>query len=265
MAIPTAVRFDYADRVALVTLDRSERKNALTFDAYVALCDFFRDLAGRNDVRAVLVAGNGDNFCSGGDVREIIGPLTQHSPAELLAFAQLTGDVVKAMRACPQPIVAAVDGACAGAGAALAMASDLRYGTARARVAFLFAKVGLGGCDMGACAILPRIVGAGRAAELLFTGRPLDGIRALEWGFFNGLEAPEELHGAAHAVARALAEGPTLAHAATKKMLYREWSLDLDAALDAEAREQAHLMQSNDFRRAYEAFLEKRRPAFEGN
>jgi enoyl-CoA hydratase/carnithine racemase len=265
MAITTAVRFDYTDRVALVTLDRPGRKNALTFDAYAALRDFFRELAGRSDVRAVVMTGAGGDFCSGGDVREIVGPLTQRSPAELLAFAQMTGDVVKAMRACPQPIVAAVDGACAGAGAALAMASDLRYGTARARVAFLFGKVGLGGCDMGACAILPRIVGAGRAAELLFTGRPLDGVRALEWGFFNGLETPEELHGAAHAVARTLAEGPTLAHAATKKMLSREWSLDLDAAIDAEAHEQAQLMQSNDFRRAYEAFLEKRRPAFEGN
>ncbi len=265
MALPTAVRLQYSDRVALVTLDRSERKNALTFDVYAALRDFFRALAARDDVRAVVVTGGGGNFCSGGDVREIIGPLTQRSPEELLAFTQMTGDVVKAMRACPQPIVAAVDGACAGAGAILAMASDLRYGTARAHVAFLFAKVGLGGCDMGACAILPRIVGAGRAAELLFTGRPLDGAQALEWGFFNGLEAPEELHAAALAVARSLAEGPSLAHAATKKMLYREWSMDLDAAIDAEASEQARLLSSKDFRRAYEAFIEKRRPAFQGD
>lgn len=265
MALSTAVKFDCVDRVAVVTLDRPARKNALTFDAYAALRDFFRELAARDDVRAVVVTGNGENFCSGGDVREIVGPLTKHDPEAQLAFTQMTGDVVKAMRACPQPIVAAVDGACAGAGAALAMASDLRYGTARARVAFLFTKVGLGGCDMGACAILPRIVGAGRAAELLLTGRPLDGAQALEWGFFNGLERPEELHAATLAVARSLAEGPSLAHAATKKMLYREWSMDLDAAIDAEAREQAKLVGSNDFRRAYEAFLEKRRPAFEGN
>lgn len=255
----------YSDRVAVVTLDRPGRKNALTFDVYAALRDFFRGLEGRDDVRAVVLTGSGEDFCSGGDVREIVGPLTQRSPEELLAFTQMTGDVVKAMRACPQPIVAAVDGACAGAGAILAMASDLRYGTARARIAFLFAKLGLGGCDMGACAILPRIVGAGRAAELLFTARPLDGTTALEWGFFNGLEAPESLHAAARAIARSLADGPTLAHAATKKMLYREWAMDLDAAIDAEAIEQARLMQFNDFRRGYEAFVEKRRPAFEGD
>lgn len=265
MALPTVVRFEFVDRVAVVTLDRPERKNALTFEAYAALRDFFRGLTTRADVRAVVVAGSAGNFCSGGDVREIIGPLTQRSPEELLAFTQMTGDVVKAMRACPQPIVAAVDGACAGAGAILAMASDLRYGTTRAKVTFLFAKVGLGGCDMGACAILPRIVGAGRAAELLFTGRPLGGVQALEWGFFNGVERPEELQSAALAVARSLAEGPSLAHAATKKMLYREWSMDLDAAIDAEAREQARLMTSNDFRRSYEAFVEKRRPAFHGD
>lgn len=246
-------------------LDRPARKNALTFEAYAALRDFFRALVGRDDVRAVVIAGSEGNFCSGGDVLEIVGPLTQRSLEERLAFTQATGDVVKAMRTCPQPILAAVDGACAGAGAILAMASDLRYGTARARVAFLFAKIGLGGCDMGACAILPRIVGAGRAAELLLTGRPLDGVRALDWGFFNGLESPEELQAVALAVARSLAEGPSLAHAATKKMLYREWAMDLDAAIDAEAREQAVLMGSSDFRRAYDAFVEKRRPAFEGN
>lgn len=252
--------------VETITLDRPERKNALTFDGYRALVQAFRSLARpKHEVKAVVVTGAGGDFCSGGDVHEIIGPLTRSSPEELLRFTQMTGDLVKAMRACPQPIVAAIDGACAGAGAILAMASDLRFGTARSKVAFLFVRVGLGGADMGACSILPRIVGAGRAAELLYTGRSLPGDEAFAWGFYNRVCAPESVLAEASACARELGEGPTLAHAVTKKMLHREWSMDIDAAIDEEAREQALLMETNDFRRAYEAFAEKRRPKFEGD
>jgi len=248
-----------------VTLDRPERKNPLTFEIYAELRDRFRALPAEEAVRAVVLTGAGENFCSGGDVHDIIGPLTGASSAELLAFTQMTGDVVKAMLAAPQPIVAAVDGVCAGAGAILAMASDLRLGTERARVAFLFVRVGLAGCDMGACAILPRIVGLGRAAELLYTGRALHGGEAQQWGFFNELCAPETLSERAQRLARQLAEGPTLAHAATKRMLREEWAMALDDAIDAEARVQAQCMQTNDFRRAYEAFAAKRAPEFEGN
>ncbi|HEY9179653.1 MAG TPA: enoyl-CoA hydratase family protein, partial [Candidatus Baltobacteraceae bacterium] len=215
--------------------------------------------------RAVVLTGAGGNFCSGGDVREIIGPLTQRTPEQLLEFAQMTGDLVKAMRACPQPIVAAVDGVCAGAGAILAMASDLRYGTARSKVAFLFVRVGLAGCDMGACAMLPRIIGHGRAAELLYTGRAMQASEALSWGFYNALHEPEQVLGAAQVVAHELADGPSAAHAVTKRMLHEEWNMPLDAAIDAEAREQAKLMEGNDFRRAYEAFLEGRAPVFAGD
>jgi len=216
-------------------------------------------------VKAVVITGTGGNFCSGGDVRDIIGPLTRSTPEELLEFTQMTGDLVKAMRTCPQPIVAAIDGVCAGAGAILAMASDLRYGTARSTVAFLFARVGLAGCDMGACAMLPRIVGYGRAAELLYTARSLSGEEALAWGFYNGLEEPDAVLNAASAIAVELASGPSFAHALTKKMLYDEWHMPLDAAIDAEARAQAACMQTNDFRRAYEAFVRGDRPIFEGN
>jgi enoyl-CoA hydratase/carnithine racemase len=261
----TRVRYDVADRVATVTLDRPERKNPLTFEVYAELRDWFRARRSDPTVRAVVLAGAGGNFCSGGDVHDIIGPLTQSSERELLAFTQMTGDLVKAMRDCPQPIVAAVDGTCAGAGAILAMASDLRYGTARASVAFLFVRVGLAGCDMGACALLPRIVGLGRASDLLFTGRAIDGETALKWGFFNELCVPGALLERARSVARSLAHGPSAAHAVTKRMLGQELTMPLDAAIDAEAREQALLMRGNDFRRAYDAFVEKRATVFEGD
>jgi enoyl-CoA hydratase/carnithine racemase len=216
-------------------------------------------------VKAVVLTGAGADFCSGGDVHEIIGPLTQSSPQQLLEFTQMTGDLVKAMRACPQPIVAAIDGTCAGAGAILAMASDLRFGTERSRVAFLFVRVGLAGCDMGACAMLPRIVGLGRASELLYTGRALRGKEAHAWGFYNELCSPDALLERAVELARTIAQGPTAAHAMTKRMLHDEWVLPLDEAIDAEARAQAACMESNDFRRAYEAFIAKRPPQFEGN
>ncbi len=261
----TELRWEVADRIATVILNRPERKNPLTFDLYAELLARFRALAGDDGVRAVVLAGAGENFCSGGDVHEIIGPLIGRSADELLAFTQMTGDLVKAMRACPQPIVAAVDGVCAGAGAILAMASDLRYGSANAKVAFLFARVGLSGADMGACAMLPRIIGQGRAAELLYTGRSISGSEAHEWGFFNALFDPHDLHDRARAVARTIADGPTQAHATTKRMLHREWALDLDSAIDAEARAQAECMQTKDFRRAYEAFAGKRTPVFEGD
>jgi enoyl-CoA hydratase/carnithine racemase len=254
-----------ADRVATITLDRPERKNPLTFDSYGELTSVFNTLRESGEVRAVVITGAGGNFSSGGDVHDIIGPLTRMQPAELLRFTQMTGDLVKAMRACPQPVVAAVDGVCAGAGAILAMASDLRYGTPRSRVAFLFVKVGLGGCDMGACSMLPRIIGAGRAAELLFTGRAMSGDEASAWGFYNRLCSPESLADNAHETAAALAAGPTVALAATKKMLHREWSMSIDEAIDAEALEQARLMETHDFRRAYDAFVARRAPRFEGD
>jgi enoyl-CoA hydratase/carnithine racemase len=262
----TEVRFDVVNRVATVTLDGRERRNPLTFELYAQLRDWFGELKGRLDeVRAVVLTGAGENFCSGGDVREIIGPLTQRTPAQLLEFTQMTGDLVKAMRACPQPIVAAVDGTCAGAGAILAMASDMRFGTERSSVAFLFVRVGLAGCDMGACAMLPRIVGLGRASELLYTGRGMSGAQARDWGFYNELCDPQELLARAQDAAYAIAAGPALAHAATKAMLHREWAMPLDDAIDAEARAQAECMETRDFRRAFEAFVAKRTPKFEGN
>jgi len=262
-------RFALTERVATVTLDRPERKNPLTFGSYAALRDLFRALAYADDVRAVVLTGAGDNFCSGGDVHEIIGPLVALQRAGdtqgLLAFTRITGDLVKAMRACPQPIVAAVDGVCAGAGAILAMASDLRLGTARSKVAFLFSRVGLAGADMGACNMLPRIIGAGRAAELLFTGRAMDGAEAERWGFYNRLCEPAAVLQEAQSLAAELANGPTFAHAMTKRCLHQEWSMDIDAAIEAEAQAQAICMQTRDFGRAYEAFAAKRRPVFEGN
>ena len=206
-----------------------------------------------------------ENFCSGGDVHEIIGPLTKMDMSGLLDFTRMTGDLVKAMRACPQPIIAAVDGVCAGAGAILAMASDLRIGTAVSKVAFLFVRVGLAGCDMGACAILPRIIGQGRASELLFTGRSMDGMEAERWGFYNRLAQPDQLLADAHALAAQLADGPTFAHAMTKKMLHQEWDMGVDAAIEAEAQAQAQAMQTQDFRRAFEAFAAKRKPVFAGD
>jgi len=258
-------RIEIADRVMTVTLERPERKNPLTFELYAELRDLFRSLDNESNVKSIVLTGAENNFCSGGDVHEIIGPLTQSSPAELLAFTQMTGDLVKAMRACPQPIIAAVDGVCAGAGAILAMAGDLRLGTDRSRVAFLFVRVGLSGADMGACAMLPRIIGLGRAAELLYTGRALPGGQAYDWGFYNELCQPEVLQTRARELAAQLANGPTLAHAVTKRMLHEEWALPLDEAIDAEARVQAQSMESKDFKRAYDAFVAKQRPRFEGD
>jgi enoyl-CoA hydratase/carnithine racemase len=258
-------RYSAKDGVAAITLDRPERKNPLTFDSYAELRDLFRALAHAEDIRAVVLTGAGENFCSGGDVHEIIGPLTRLDMPGLLAFTHMTGDLVKAMRACPQPIVAAVDGVCAGAGAILAMASDLRLGTARSKTAFLFTRVGLAGCDMGACAMLPRIIGQGRAAELLFTGRIMTGEEGERWGFFNRLCAPEELFNAASGLAAELASGPTFAHGMTKKMLHQEWNMGLDEAIDAEAQAQAICMATRDFTRAYEAFVAKQKPVFKGD
>jgi len=252
-------------KVATITLDRPEKKNPLTFDSYAELRDLFRCLVYASDVKAVVIAGAGGNFCSGGDVHEIIAPLTRMSMPELLAFTRMTGDLVLAMRHCPQPIVAAVDGICAGAGAMVALASDIRYGTPRAKTAFLFTRVGLAGCDMGACTLLPRTIGQGRATELLLTGRAMTAEEGAAWGFFNRIAAPEAVLAEAQAMARALAEGPTFAHGMTKKLLHQEWAMDLDAAIEAEAQAQAICMQTNDFHRAYEAFVEKRKPVFEGN
>jgi enoyl-CoA hydratase/carnithine racemase len=259
------VRYETHGRVVTITLDRAERKNPLTFESYAELRDYFRGLANDTSVKAVVLTGAGGNFCSGGDVRDIIGPLTQRAPAQLLEFTQMTGDLVKAMRACPQPVIAAIDGVCVGAGAILAMASDLRYGTPRSKVAFLFVRVGLAGCDMGACAMLPRIVGHGRAAELLYTGRTMSADEALAWGFYNAMREPDDILAAAQEVAQNLAGGPTAAHAVTKRMLHVEWDMPLDAAIDAEARAQAKLMETNDFRRAYEAFIAGRQPVFAGD
>jgi enoyl-CoA hydratase/carnithine racemase len=259
------VRWRVEGKVGTLTLDRPERKNPLTFESYAELRDLFRALAHAENVKAVVLAGAQGNFCSGGDVHDIIGPLTKKDMSGLLAFTRMTGDVVKAMRLCPQPIVAAIDGVCAGAGAILAMASDLRFGTARSKVAFLFVRVGLAGCDMGACAILPRIVGQGRAAELLYTGRSLGGEEAERWGFYNRLCEPDAVLRAATEMAQGLASGPTFAHALTKRMMHQEWDMGVEQAIEAEAQAQAIAMQTRDFRRAYEAFVEKRKPVFEGN
>lgn len=256
-------------RVATITLTRPERKNPLTFDSYAELNDTFRALADMNHVRALVLTGAGENFCSGGDVHEIIGPLVEMrekgDTEGLLRFTRMTGDLVKAMRACPQPIVAAIDGVCAGAGAILAMASDLRLGTSRSKVGFLFVRVGLSGADMGACAILPRIIGHGRASELLFTGRFMDGTEAERWGFYNALVEPDGLLREATSLARGLADGPSFAHAVTKRSLHDEWDMGVDAAISAEAKAQARCMETEDFARAYRAFVAKRPPAFEGN
>ena len=262
---PRHFQWQLEGRVGIITLNRPERKNPLTFESYAELRDFFRALAGVREVRALVITGAGGNFCSGGDVHEIIGPLTRMDAAGLRNFTQMTGDLVKAMRACPQPIVAAVDGVCAGAGAILAMASDFRFGTPRAKTAFLFTRVGLAGCDMGACAILPRIIGQGRASELLFTGRSLLADEGLAWGFFNRLIAPEAVLAESVALAAEIARGPTFAHAMTKKMLHAEWSMTVDAAIDAEAEAQAVCMETQDFHRAYHAFVAKQKPKFEGD
>ena len=252
-------------KVATITLDRPEKKNPLTFESYAELRDLFRGLVYASDVKAVVITGAGGNFSSGGDVHEIIGPLTRMTMPELLAFTRMTGDLVKAMRHCPQPIVAAVEGICAGAGAMVALASDLRLGTPQAKTAFLFTRVGLAGCDMGACTLLPRTIGQGRAAELLYTGRAMSADEGAAWGFFNRLVAPEAILAEAQALARSLADGPTFAHGMTKQLLHQEWAMDLDAAIEAEAEAQAICMQTQDFRRAFDAFVARRSPRFEGN
>jgi len=251
--------------VGTITLNRPERKNPLTFDSYAELRDLFRALSFATDVKAIVVTGAGGNFCSGGDVHEIIGPLTQMKMPELLEFTRMTGDLVKAIRHCPQPIVGAIDGVCAGAGAMIALACDLRYGSPATRTAFLFTRVGLAGADMGACALLPRVIGQGRASELLFTGRAMTAQEGHAWGFFNALHESDALLAAATAVARDLAEGPSFAHGMTKTMLSQEWSMTIDQAIESEAQAQAICMQTEDFKRAYEAFAAKRKPAFQGD
>jgi len=252
-------------KVATVTLNRPERKNPLTFDSYAELRDLFGQLRYATDIQAVVVTGAGDNFCSGGDVHEIIGPLVRLKAPELLMFTRMTGDLVKTMRACPQPIVAAVDGVCAGAGAIIAMASDLRLGTARSKTAFLFNRVGLAGCDMGACAMLPRIIGQGRASELLYTGRSMSGEEGERWGFFNRLCDPQALLAEARKLAADIAAGPTFANGITKTMLHQEWAMTIEQAIEAEAQAQAICMMTEDFTRAYQAFVAKQKPAFQGN
>ena len=260
---PEHFRWEYADGVATVTLNRPERKNPLTFESYAELRDTFRELVDTRRVKCVVLTGSGGNFCSGGDVHEIIGPLTKMDADGLLKFTRMTGDLVRAMRACPQPIIAAVEGVCAGAGAILAMASDLRLAAPSAKTAFLFTRVGLSGADMGACAILPRIIGHGRAAELLFTGRTMSAEEGLAWGFYNRLS--DDVLADAKALARELATGPTFAHAVTKRQLDAEWAVSIETALDMEAEAQAECMQTKDFHRAYEAFAAKRTPEFHGD
>ena len=255
----------FADGVATVTLNRPERKNPLTFDSYAELRDAFRALVYADEVKAVIVTGAGDNFSSGGDVHEIIGPLTEMAMPDLLKFTRMTGDLVKAMRGCPQPIIAALDGVCVGAGAIMAMASDIRLATPETKTAFLFTRVGLAGCDMGACAFLPRIIGQGRAAELLFTGRVMTATEGERWGFHNRLVERPALIDEAQALARSLASGPTFAHGITKTQLATEWAVSIDTAIEMEAQAQAICMATGDFRRAFEAFADKRTPVFEGN
>jgi enoyl-CoA hydratase/carnithine racemase len=262
---PGHFQWQFEDGVAMVTLNRPERKNPLTFDSYAELRDTFRELVYANEVKAVIVAGAGGNFSSGGDVHEIIGPLTERAMPGLLEFTRMTGDLVKAMRFCPQPIVAAIDGVCVGAGAIVAMASDIRLATPEAKTAFLFSRVGLAGCDMGACAILPRIIGQGRASELLLTGRTMSAEEGLAWGFHNRLVPADALIEEARALARTLAAGPTFAHGITKTQLNTEWAVSLETALEMEAQAQAICMASQDFRRAFEAFAAKRTPEFKGD
>jgi enoyl-CoA hydratase/carnithine racemase len=261
----TSLLFQVDGPVATLTLNRPERKNPITFDSYAEMAAIFQAAATDDMVKAFVVTGAGGNFCSGGDVHEIIGPLLDRDTKGLMAFTSLTGSLVKAMRACPQPIVAAVDGIAAGAGAIIAMASDLRLAAPKAKVAFLFNRVGLAGCDMGACAMLPRLIGLGRASELLFLGRNMSGEEGLSWGFFNRLVASDALEGSATALAREIADGPSFAHGMTKKMLTMEWAMALDSAIDAEAVAQALCMQTEDFARAYRAFAAREKPVFQGN
>ncbi|MBX3526531.1 MAG: enoyl-CoA hydratase family protein [Rhodoblastus sp.] len=267
--VATHFKWEVAGKVGLITLNRPERKNPLTFESYAELRDLFRNLSYADDVKAVVVTGAGGNFCSGGDVHEIIGPLVkmqeEDDMAGLIAFTRMTGDLVKAMRHCPQPVISAIDGICAGAGAIIAMASDMRIGTPRTKTAFLFVRVGLAGADMGACAILPRIIGQGRASELLYTGRVMSAEEGDKWGFFNRLVAPEAVLADAQALAKEIADGPTFANAMTKTCLHQEWAMDVDSAIEAEAQAQAICMQTRDYGRAYRAFVAKGKPVFEGN
>jgi enoyl-CoA hydratase/carnithine racemase len=260
---PQHFLWEYKDGVATVTLNRPERKNPLTFESYDELRDTFYALTQARAVKVVVIRGAGGNFCSGGDVHEIIGPLTKMDEAGLLKFTRMTGDLVRAMRACPQPIIAAVEGVCAGAGAIMAMASDIRFGQPGCKTAFLFTRVGLSGADMGACAILPRLIGHGRAAELLFTGRNMTSDEGLAWGFYN--RVVEDVMAEAYALAEELARGPSIAHCVTKRQLDAEWNVTIDEALEMEARAQARCMETNDFKRAYEAFSNKRVPEFRGD
>jgi enoyl-CoA hydratase/carnithine racemase len=262
---PQHFQWKVENRVATVSLNRPERKNPLTFESYAELRDTFHKLQYADDVRAVVFTGQGGNFCSGGDVHEIIGPLVKMEMPDLMRFTRMTGNLVKEMRSCPQPIIAAVDGVCAGAGAIISMASDLRYATAEAKTAFLFVRVGLAGCDMGACAILPRIIGQGRAAELLYTGRSMSAQEGLAWGYFNEVLGRDELLARAQAMAKSIAEGPAFAHAMTKKCLHQEWNLSIEQALETEAEAQAICMQTKDFERAYNAFVAKQKPVFQGD
>ena len=267
MASYSAAHFSYAFKAGVVTLtlNRPERKNPLTFGSYHELRNLFAALNHATDVKAVVLMGEGGNFCSGGDVHEIIGPLTKMSMTEMLEFTRMTGDLVKQMRLCPQPIIAAIDGICAGAGAMMALAADLRLGTPQAKTAFLFTRVGLAGADMGACALLPRMIGQGRASELLFTGRAMTAQEGLQWGFFNALHESADLVVEAQKLAHRLASGPTFAHGMTKTMLHQEWAMTLDQAIEAEAQAQAICMQTQDFTRAYDAFSAKQKPVFQGN
>ena len=255
----------YHEGVGTITLNRPERKNPLTFDSYCELRNLFEALKYSTDVKVLVLNGAGGNFCSGGDVLEIIGPLTRMSMPEMLEFTRMTGDLVKTMRNCPQPIIGAIDGICAGAGAMMALACDLRLGTPASKTAFLFTRVGLAGADMGACALLPRVIGQGRASELLFTGRAMGGAEGLTWGFFNALHDSTNLLEHAHVLAATLAQGPTFAQGMTKTMLQQEWAMTIEQAVEAEAQAQAICMQTGDFRRAYEAFAAKQKPVFEGN
>jgi len=262
---PTHFGWQFADGVATVTLNRPDRKNPLTFESYAELRDTFRALVYVPAVKAIVVTGAGGNFSSGGDVHEIIGPLTEMAMPDLLNFTRMTGDLVKAMRACPQPVIAAIDGICVGAGAIMAMASDLRIATPAAKTAFLFTRVGLAGCDMGACAILPRIIGQGRASDLLYTGRMMSAEEGERWGFHNRIVDADALVDEATKLARSLAAGPTFAHGITKTQLNTEWAVSVETAIEMEAQAQAICMATKDFRRAFEAFADKRTPEFAGD
>jgi enoyl-CoA hydratase/carnithine racemase len=263
MKTPQHFQWRVEGKVGVITLNRPERKNPLTFESYAELRDFFRDLKNEKSIKAIVLTGAGGNFCSGGDVHEIIGPLTKMAPPQLLEFTTMTGDLVKGMRHCPQPVIAAVEGVCAGAGAIIAMASDLRYAAPSAKVAFLFVRVGLAGCDMGACAMLPRIIGQGRASELLYTGRSMSAEEGSAWGFFNRID--NDALKISLEIAKELASGPTGAHAVTKQMLHEEWNVGVDRAIEMEALAQAKLMEKKDFHRAYEAFVAKQKPQFQGD